>query len=223
MDVFAHLYFDHYECINIISYNAIKSISYSIWCCGITTPPDPCKQSLTACVIPSDFLFTIRNTREIIAIQVWSHAPPTEGYCFYKNFLLVLCMACYAPWNGLSGTTFYDSYLIMMWLSRSWVIKMSDTRLHGSSRFVCSQRFQGLRKLCKFTSWLVKALGLVAIRKYSKQKFGHRSRSLRHWWYFIVISIWWRQNFEQKMQAALTSWKTMFTMARGRMICLVLV
>lgn len=26
-------------------------------------------------------------------------------------------------------------------------------------------------------------------------------------------------NFEQKMQAALTSWKTMFTMARGRMIC----
>lgn len=37
------------------------------------------------------------------------------GYCFYKNFLLVLCMACYAPWNGLSGTTFYDSYLIMMY------------------------------------------------------------------------------------------------------------
>ena len=36
------------------------------------------------------------------------------GYSFYKNFLLVLCMACYAPWNGLSGTTFFDSYLIMM-------------------------------------------------------------------------------------------------------------
>ncbi|CAL1137706.1 unnamed protein product [Cladocopium goreaui] len=37
------------------------------------------------------------------------------GYSFYKNFLLVLCMACYAPWNGLSGTTLYDSYLIMMY------------------------------------------------------------------------------------------------------------
>jgi len=37
------------------------------------------------------------------------------GYSFYKNFLLVICMACYAPWNGLSGTTFYDSYLIMMY------------------------------------------------------------------------------------------------------------
>lgn len=37
------------------------------------------------------------------------------GYSFYKNFLLVICMACYAPWNGLSGTTLYDSYLIMMY------------------------------------------------------------------------------------------------------------
>ena len=37
------------------------------------------------------------------------------SYSFYKNFLLVICMACYAPWNGLSGTTFYDSYLIMMY------------------------------------------------------------------------------------------------------------
>ena len=37
------------------------------------------------------------------------------GYSFYKNFLLVICMACYAPWNGFSGTTLYDSYLIMMY------------------------------------------------------------------------------------------------------------
>ncbi|CAJ1365404.1 unnamed protein product [Effrenium voratum] len=37
------------------------------------------------------------------------------GYSFYKNFLLVICMACYAPFNGFSGTTFYDSYLIMMY------------------------------------------------------------------------------------------------------------
>ena len=37
------------------------------------------------------------------------------GYSFYKNFLLVLSMACYAPFTGFSGTTFYDPYLIMMY------------------------------------------------------------------------------------------------------------
>ncbi|CAE7681267.1 unnamed protein product [Symbiodinium sp. CCMP2592] len=37
------------------------------------------------------------------------------GYSFYKNFLLVITMACYAPFTGFSGTTFYDPYLIMMY------------------------------------------------------------------------------------------------------------
>ena len=37
------------------------------------------------------------------------------GYSFYKNFLLVMTMACYAPFTGYSGTTFYDPYLIMMY------------------------------------------------------------------------------------------------------------
>lgn len=190
MDVFAHLYFDHYECINIISYNAIKSISYSIWCCGITTPPDPCKQSLTACVIPSDFLFTIRNTREISAIQVWSHAPPlkvtasTRIFCWFFAWLATL--------HGMVWVA--RPFMTHIWLwcdlaevrSSKWATP-GFTDLHGF-----------MRKLCKFTSWLVKALGLVAIRKYSKQKSGHRSRSLRHWWYFIIISIWWQRILNKK-------------------------
>ncbi|CAE7256225.1 ALA3 [Symbiodinium natans] len=37
------------------------------------------------------------------------------GYSFYKNFLLVITMACYAPFTGFSGTTFYNPYLIMMY------------------------------------------------------------------------------------------------------------
>ena len=37
------------------------------------------------------------------------------GYSFYKNFLLVITMACYAPFTGFTGTTFYDPYLIMMY------------------------------------------------------------------------------------------------------------
>eukprot|EP00929_Paragymnodinium_shiwhaense_P037159 TRINITY_DN19845_c1_g1_i1.p1 TRINITY_DN19845_c1_g1~~TRINITY_DN19845_c1_g1_i1.p1 ORF type:complete len:2783 (+),score=533.49 TRINITY_DN19845_c1_g1_i1:208-8556(+) len=35
------------------------------------------------------------------------------GYCFYKNFLLVLPMALFVPFAGFSGTALYDSYLYM--------------------------------------------------------------------------------------------------------------
>lgn len=34
------------------------------------------------------------------------------GYSFYKNFLLVLSLVFYAPFNGFSGTSLYESYLL---------------------------------------------------------------------------------------------------------------
>ena len=115
------------------------------------------------------------------------------GYSFYKNFLLVLCMACYAPWNGLSGTTFFDSYLIMMRLgfrsrNGSWGRTLRPFVTGMSAK--CSSR-NAPRYNMVFTSVPIFIVGSLDVDVYAPAAF-----AIPKLYFFGVNKALWKHRFK---------------------------